>query len=56
LQRTDLSSGMIGETQAATIIEAGKALQQAGVLEANVDVVAVTNAMIDPSFARAAGA
>jgi sulfonate transport system substrate-binding protein len=56
LERNDLSSGMIGPTQANTIIEAGKALQQAGVLPADVDVVAVTNQLIDPSYARAAGA
>ncbi|MGE0225278.1 MAG: aliphatic sulfonate ABC transporter substrate-binding protein [Acetobacteraceae bacterium] len=56
MERTDLSSGKIGEVQAATIIEAGKALQAAGVLDASADVTAVTNQMIDPSFARAAGA
>ena len=56
LERNDLSSGAIGDKQAQTIIEAGKALQQAGVLPADVDVTATTNKMIDPSFARAAGA
>jgi len=56
LERNDLSSGAIGDKQAQTIIEAGKALQQAGVLPAEVDVVAVTGKLIDPSFARAAGA
>ena len=56
LERNDFSSGAIGERQAATIIEAGKALQQAGVIAADVDVVAVTGAMIDPSFGRAIGA
>jgi sulfonate transport system substrate-binding protein len=56
LERNDLSSGAIGDKQAQTIIEAGKALQQAGVLPADVDVTAVTGKMIDPSFARAAGA
>ena len=44
------------EAGADTIIEAGKALQQAGVLPADVDVAAVTGKLIDPSFARAAGA
>ncbi len=53
LERTDLSSGMIGDKQAATIIEAGKALQAAGVLDAGVDMVAVTNGLIDPSYAKA---
>jgi sulfonate transport system substrate-binding protein len=56
LERNDLSSGQIGEPQAATIIAAGKALQAAGVMDSGVDVVAVTNGMIDPSFVRAIGA
>jgi sulfonate transport system substrate-binding protein len=56
LERNDLSSGAIGDKQAATIIEAGKALQQAGIIQADVDVTAVTGKMIDPTFARAAGA
>jgi sulfonate transport system substrate-binding protein len=56
LERNDLTSGAIGEKQAQTIIEAGEALQQAGVLPADVDVAAVTGKLIDPSFARAAGA
>jgi sulfonate transport system substrate-binding protein len=56
LERTDLSSGAIGEAQAKTIIEAGKALQAAGVLDPSVDVTAVTNAMIDTSYTRAIGA
>ncbi len=56
LERNDLASGAIGDKQAQTIIAAGKALQQAGVIAADVDVVAVTNGLIEPSFARAAGA
>lgn len=56
LERNDLSSGAIGEKQAKTIIEAGKALQQAGIIQPDVDVAVVTGKMIDPSFARAAGA
>jgi sulfonate transport system substrate-binding protein len=56
LERNDLTSGAIGEKQAETIIEAGKALQQAGVLPTDVDVTAVTGKLIDPTFARAAGA
>lgn len=55
-ERTDLSSGLIGAPQADSIIAAGKALQEAGVLPATVDVTAVTNAMIDPSFIRAVAA
>ena len=56
LQRTDLSSGRIGDTQAQTIIAAGKALQAAGVLDTSVDIVATTNGLIDPSWGLAIGA
>jgi sulfonate transport system substrate-binding protein len=56
LQRTDLSSGRIGATQAATIIAAGRALQAAGVLDNTVDIVATTNGLIDPSYGLAIGA
>jgi sulfonate transport system substrate-binding protein len=56
LERTDISSGQIGEKQASTIIEAGKALQTAGVLDASLDVVAITSGMIDTSYCRAIGA
>ena len=50
LERTDLASGRIGAAQAATIIEAGRALQAAGVLDAGLDVPALTTALIDTSF------
>lgn len=50
LERTDISSGKIGAVQAATIVEAGKALQAAGVLDAGLDVNAMTNGMIDASY------
>ena len=56
LQRTDISSGHIGEKQADTIIAAGKALQQAGVLDAGLDIAAITHGMIDPSYGNAIGA
>jgi len=52
-ERTDISSGMIGQPQADSIIAAGKALQEAGVIAADVDVMKVTNGMIDPSFIKA---
>ena len=51
LERTDLSSGRIGAVQAATITEAGLALQKAGVLGPELDVAALTRELIDPSFA-----
>jgi sulfonate transport system substrate-binding protein len=54
LERTDMSSGLIGATQAETISEAGKALQAAGVLDSALDMVKVTNDLIDPGFAKAA--
>jgi sulfonate transport system substrate-binding protein len=50
LARTDLSSGVIGPIQAETIVEAGKALQAAGVLDEAVDIAAITRRMIDPSY------
>ena len=50
LERTDLSSGTIGAVQAATIIEAGKALQAAGVLDEKLDMAAITSGMIDASY------
>ena len=50
LERTDISSGKIGAVQAATIIEAGKALQAAGVLDEKLDMAAITNGMIDASY------
>ena len=56
LERTDMTHGMIGEAQATTIIAAGKALQAAGVLDSALDITALTNGMIDPSYARAIGA
>ena len=56
LQRTDMSSGHIGDSRRTTIIAAGKALQQAGVLDTSLDIAAITNDMIDPSYGNAIGA
>ncbi len=50
LERTDITSGKIGAVQAATIVEAGKALQAAGVLDEKLDMAAITNGMIDASY------
>jgi sulfonate transport system substrate-binding protein len=50
LERTDLSHKAIGEEQAATILAAGEALQNAGVIEASVDVKATVGELVDPSF------
>lgn len=55
LERTDLSYSKIGDEQRATIEAAGIALQQAGVLKADVDVKKVTNDLIDPAFGATLG-
>jgi sulfonate transport system substrate-binding protein len=54
LERTDLSDPLPGEKPHASILAAGVALQQSGVIEAKVDVKAVTAALISPVFAREA--
>lgn len=53
LERTDLSHSKIGDVQKQTILEAGLALQKAGVLKADIDVKAAVDRLIDPSFAPA---
>lgn len=50
LERTDLSSPFIGERQQQTIEAAGLALQEAGLIAADIDVKAATAGLIDPSF------
>ena len=46
-ERTDLSNGKIGKAQHDTILAAGIALQQAGVLDAKVDVKGALDNLID---------
>lgn len=46
-ERTDISNGKIGKAQRDTILAAGLALQQAGVLDAKVDVKAALDNLID---------
>jgi sulfonate transport system substrate-binding protein len=46
-ERTDISNGKIGKAQHDTILAAGLALQQAGVLDAKVDVKAALDNLID---------
>ncbi len=46
-ERTDLSFSRIGAPQRASILAAGLALQQAGVIDAKVDVKAALDALID---------
>ena len=55
LERTDLSTGAIGERQRKTIEGAGLALQQAGVVPAEVNVPAAAAALVDASFVERLG-
>lgn len=48
-ERTDLTHSKIGASQRASILAAGLALQQAGVIAANVDVKATLDSLIDDS-------
>jgi len=49
-ERTDFSTPFIGAAQAETITAAGLALQEAGVIAADVDVRAHVDALINPAF------
>ncbi|MBN9448668.1 MAG: aliphatic sulfonate ABC transporter substrate-binding protein [Bosea sp.] len=51
LTRTELAHSNIGPAQAETILAAGLALQQAGVLPASTDVKAAVDALLDRRFA-----
>lgn len=53
LTRTELTHSAIGQAQADTILAAGLALKQAGVLPADVDVKAAVDALLDRRFAAA---
>lgn len=55
LERTDLSYSKIGDEQRATIEAAGAALQQTGVIKADVDVKKVAGDLIDPTFGNSLG-
>ncbi|WP_460448196.1 aliphatic sulfonate ABC transporter substrate-binding protein [Alsobacter sp. SYSU BS001988] len=50
LERTELTHGPIGQPQAETILAAGLALQQAGVIDAGVDVKATVASLIEPKY------
>jgi len=50
LERTSLATAAIGDVQKKTIESAGLALQQTGVIPAEVDVKAATAALIEPAF------
>jgi sulfonate transport system substrate-binding protein len=49
-ERTDLTHNKIGDAQRDSIVAAGKALQSAGVIEADVDVQSAVDMLIDRSF------
>ena len=51
LTRTELTHSTIGQAQADTILAAGLALQQAGVLPASTDVKGAVDALLDRRFA-----
>lgn len=53
LTRTELTHSGIGQAQADTILAAGLALKQAGVLPATTDVKAALDALLDRRFATA---
>jgi sulfonate transport system substrate-binding protein len=54
LERTELTHSTIGQAQVDTILAAGLALQEAGVVPATADVRATVDALIDRRFATAA--
>lgn len=53
LERTELTHSTIGAAQIETIVAAGLALQEAGVVPANVDVKATVNELVDRRFTTA---
>lgn len=52
-ERTDLSNGVIGEAQRESILQAGLALQQAGVIDAAVDVQKTLDDLIADGYVAA---
>lgn len=50
LEREDLSYSSIGDVQRDFVLQAGKALQEAGVVDGNVDVAQVVEQLIDTRF------
>jgi sulfonate transport system substrate-binding protein len=54
LERTDLSSPLIGEPQKTTIGAAGDVLKKNGVIDASVDVTKTVDELIDPQFVNEA--
>lgn len=55
LERTDLSTPAIGAPQRESILGAGLVLQEAGVIETDVDVEATVDDLLDESFTESLG-
>ncbi len=55
LERTDLSTPAIGRVQRDSILGAGIALQESGVIDAGVDVEAAVDELLDESFSSNLG-
>jgi sulfonate transport system substrate-binding protein len=53
-ERTELTHSKIGAAQRESILAAGIALQQAGVIKADVDVKKTVDDLIDPQYLAAA--
>ena len=54
LERTDLAAGgAIGQAQKETLLAAGKALQEAGLVKPDVDVPGAVASLVEPAFAPA---
>ena len=49
-ERTDITNGHIGAPQRDSILQAGFALQKAGVIPASVDVTKTLDDLIDNSY------
>jgi len=52
-ERTDLNYNRIGQQQRETILQAGLALQKAGVIAADVDVKKALDALVDDQYVAA---
>jgi sulfonate transport system substrate-binding protein len=50
LERNDLGSGVIGDTQREAIIAAGAVLKESGIIPAETDIAATTDRLIDPQY------
>ena len=52
LERTDLKQSAVGAPQRATILAAGQALQEAGVIPPDIDVAKTLDAMLDAHYLK----